>query len=156
MLFLSFFFHRVITTVATVICYIHSGLRGSGLCRFLFFTGATPSCKYYFACFGLCVTTYEASNSGWYILLRLYEGMTPEAFYNRGSPWIFWGSSLKELHTSPENWLQQKSKCIAAKTPMAQVYKTFFFKIKIGIPTFRGKTKNVFQKQNSGNVLPLS
>ena len=30
-----------------------------------------------------------------------------EAFYDRGSSWIIWGSSLKELHVSPEKSPQQ-------------------------------------------------
>ena len=49
-----------------------------------------------------------------------------EAFYDWGSPWFFWGSSLQELHTSPENWLRQKSDCIPMNNPTAQVYKSFF------------------------------
>ena len=38
---------------------------------------------------------------------------------------------------------------------MAQVYQTFIFDLKIDIPTILGSKNPVFQKKNSGNVLPL-
>ena len=82
--------------------------------------------------------------------------LSTEAFYDRGSPWIAWGSSFEELHTSLENWLQQKSNCIPANNPTARAYKTFFFEIGIGIPTIWGQETPPFRKKNSGNVLPLS
>ena len=56
-----------------------------------------------------------------------------EAFYDGASPYPFWGSSLEEPHIWPENWLEQKSNCIAANNSMARVYKTLFFEIKIGV-----------------------
>ena len=41
---------------------------------------------------------------------------------------MFGGSSLKELHTSPEKLTSAKIKCIAANTPMAQSLQTIFFR----------------------------
>ena len=52
-----------------------------------------------------------------------------------------------ELHTSPKNWLQKKSNCIAVNSLMAQVYQTFIFDIKIDIPTIWGLGTPSFIKQ---------
>ena len=46
--------------------------------------------------------------------------------------------SRKELHTSCENWLQQKTNCTSMDNPMAQAYKKVFFRNKIDIPTILG------------------
>ena len=62
-----------------------------------------------------------------------------EAFYDRGLPCIFWGSSLEELDTSPENRLQQKSNRFPMTNSMAQAYKNVIFRKKNdGIPTSLG------------------
>ena len=52
-----------------------------------------------------------------YLFCKVYE-----AFYDKGSPYFFWGSSLKEVHTSPENWLKQKQNCIPVNNLTARVY----------------------------------
>ena len=51
---------------------------------------------------------------------------------NYGTP------SRKELHTSPENRLEQKSSCIPMHNPMSQVYENAIFLNKTSIPTVLG------------------
>ena len=58
--------------------------------------------------------------------------------YDRGPFLFFRGSSLKELHTSPENRLQQKSNCVSIKKIMAQEYKLVSFRNKIDVSTTLG------------------
>ena len=57
-----------------------------------------------------------------------------EAFYARGSPRFFRGSSLEELLTSSEKGAQQKLNCFRMKNLMAQVYTTSVFETTL---TFR-------------------
>ena len=45
---------------------------------------------------------------------------------------------LKELHTSPENRLQQKSNCIPKNNLMAQTIRKIVFRNSISIPTILG------------------
>ena len=61
-------------------------------------------------------STKKKKNGTFYNMIRI-----PEAFYDRGSP------SLKELHTAPENGLQQKSNCIPTNNLVAQVYRNVIF-----------------------------
>ena len=86
-------------------------------------------------------------------MARLIE----EVFYDRGSPQFFWGSSLKEIHASPESWLQQKSNFIAVNNSMGRVYKTFYWNQDWHYSDDLGSRNPVFQKQNnSGNKCATS
>ena len=79
-----------------------------------------------------------------------------EAFYDKGSPFIFRGSSLEELHTSPEKGLQRTSNCTPMTNSMTQVYKNIIIRNKIGIPTIFGRSLRHSDNVSAGNVLPLS
>lgn len=45
-------------------------------------------------------------------------------YHHRCSPWRFWGSLPKELHTLPELWLRLNSHCIPVNNTMAAKYTT--------------------------------
>ena len=62
-----------------------------------------------------------------------------EAFYDKVSPYIISGSSLKELDTSPANYLQRKSICISMNKAMTQVYKHVFFETRLAFRRFWDK-----------------
>ena len=98
----------------------------------------------------------ECHGCGGYInthLLLIHGGVSTIEVH----PSFFWGSSLKELHTSPENWCQQKSKYIPMNNPIVQVYENVLFRHKIGIPTILGwKKKRYSEKKISGSVVPLA
>ena len=57
------------------------------------------------------------------LYIRTSHGvMLSEAFYDRCSPYFYWGSSLEGFRTNSKSF-QQKSNCISINNPMAQAHK---------------------------------
>lgn len=61
-----------------------------------------------------------------------------EAFYDRGSPHFFWGSSREELYISPEDGLRAKSICIRKNPALDPIIPKRVFRTNIRIATTLG------------------
>ena len=90
------------------------------------------------------------------VMLRVLL-LTPEAFYDRDLPLFCRGSSAKELHASPENWLRQKTTSSRWRIPRLKYTKMSFLETRLAFRRFSVKEpRHLETVLISGNMTLLS